>query len=70
MKFIELKHPEGGVQIINLDHVSSAHYRAAGGEVQKSRLAVELGSAEDSVIVFGEEADRVYRLLSSLFISE
>lgn len=70
MKFIEVKHPEGGVQIINLDHVSSAQYRAAGGDIAKSRMSLELGAGDDSIIVFGEEADRAYRLLKSLIVTE
>ena len=65
MKFIELAHPEGGRFLVNIDHITSAHYRAGEGDV-KTRLGLDLDNRQNDVVIFGEEADRTWKMLQRL----
>ena len=65
MKFIEFTHPEGGSIVVHVDHITSAHFRPAEGAV-KSRLGLDLDQRQNEVIIFGEEAERVWQLLQTL----
>ena len=65
MKFIDVAHPEGGRFLVHIDHITSAHYRPADGDV-KSRLGLDLDNRQNDVIIFGEEADRTWKLLQQL----
>ena len=65
MKFIEVPHPEGGTLLVNIDHITAAHYRRAEGEV-KTRLGLDLDERQNDIVLFGEEAERVYQKLMAL----
>ena len=65
MKFIEVAHPEGGRFLVHVDHITSAHYRAGEGDV-KPRLGLDLDNRQNDVIIFGEEADRIWKKLQQL----
>ena len=65
MKFIEVAHPEGGKLMVHIDHITSAHYRAAEGDV-KSRLGLDLDERQNDVVLFGEEAERAWKILQRL----
>lgn len=65
MKFIELTHPEGGRFMVHIDHITSAHFRSGGGEV-KTRLGLDLDERQNEIVVFGEEAERVWQTLQKL----
>ena len=65
MKFIEFAHPEGGRVIVHVDHLTSAHYRAAEGDV-KTRLGLDLDQRQSDVVLFGEEAERTWQVLQKL----
>ncbi len=65
MKFIEFAHPEGGRFLVHVDHITSAHYRPGEGDV-KTRLGLDLDNRQSDVILFGEEADRTWKMLQQL----
>ncbi len=65
MKFIEFAHPEGGRFLVHVDHITSAHYRPGDGDV-KTRLGLDLDNRQNDVIIFGEEADRTWKMLQQL----
>ena len=65
MKFIEFAHPEGGRFLVHVDHITSAHYRPSEGDV-KTRLGLDLDNRQNDVIIFGEEADRTWKMLQQL----
>jgi hypothetical protein len=65
MKFIEFSHPEGGRIVVHVDHITSANYRPGEGAV-KTRLGLDLDQRQNEVIIFGEEAERVWQLLQAL----
>jgi len=65
MKFIEFAHPEGGRVIVHVDHITSAHYRAAEGDV-KTRLGLDLDQRQSDVVLFGDEAERTWQVLQKL----
>lgn len=65
MKFIEFSHPEGGRMIVHIDHITSAYYRPAEGEM-KVRLGLDLDERQSDVVIFGEEAERVWQTLHGL----
>lgn len=65
MKFIEIAHPEGGRFLVHIDHITSAHYRAAEGDV-KARLGLDLDMRQNDLIIFGAEADRIWKKLQAL----
>ena len=65
MKFIDVAHPEGGRFLIHIDHITSAHYRPADGDV-KSRLGLDLDNRQNDVVIFGEEAERTWKKLQQL----
>ncbi len=65
MKFIDVAHPEGGRFLIHIDHITSAHYRPAEGDI-KTRLGLDLDNRQNDVIIFGEEADRTWKKLQAL----
>ncbi|HSE31879.1 MAG TPA: hypothetical protein VLA93_09885 [Pyrinomonadaceae bacterium] len=67
MKFIEVAHPEGGQLIVHVDHITSAHFRPAEGDV-KNRLGLDLDNRQNDVVLFGEEAERVWRKLREVMI--
>ncbi len=65
MKFIELTHPEGGRFLVHVDHITSAHFRSGEGEV-KTRLGLDLDERQNEVVIFGEEAERLWQTLQKL----
>ena len=65
MKFIEMTHPEGGRLIIHVDHLTSAHYRALEGEM-KARLGLDLDNRQNDIVLFGDEAERVWQKLQKV----
>lgn len=65
MRFIEVAHPEGGRLFINIDHITAAHYRAIEGDV-KTRLGLDLDERQNDIVLFGEEAERVWQKLQEL----
>ena len=65
MKFIEVAHPEGGKLMVHIDHITSAHFRPADGDV-KSRLGLDLDERQNDVVVFGDEAERAWKILQRL----
>ena len=67
MKFIEVPHPEGGKFIFHIDHLTSAHYRPGAGDV-KTRLGLDLDERQNEIVLFGEEAERAWRLLQQELI--
>jgi len=68
MKFIEFAHPEGGTFIVHIDHITSAHFRPAEGEV-KTRLALDLDERQAEIVLFGQEAERTWEKLRALMQS-
>jgi hypothetical protein len=65
MKFIEVAHPEGGRFLVHIDHITSAHYRPGEGDT-KPRIGLDLDNRQNDVIIFGDEADRVWKTLQKL----
>lgn len=65
MKFIEVAHPEGGILMVHIDHITSAHYRPAEGDV-KARLGLDLDERQNDVVLFGDEAERAWKTLQRL----
>lgn len=65
MKFIEFAHPEGGTFLVHLDHITSAHFRPAEGEM-KTRLGLDLDERQNEIVLFGDEAERTWQRLQSL----
>ena len=65
MKFIEFTHPEGGRFLVHVDHITSAHFRSSTGDV-KTRLGLDLDERQNEVVIFGEEAERVWEALQKL----
>ena len=65
MRFIEVAHPEGGRLLVNLDHITAAHFRPGEGDV-KTRIGLDLDERQNDVVLFGEEAERVWQILQSL----
>ena len=65
MKFIEVAHPEGGKLMVHIDHITSVHFRPAEGDV-KSRLGLDLDERQNDVVLFGDEAERAWKILQRL----
>ncbi|HEX5833652.1 MAG TPA: hypothetical protein VFY34_07355 [Pyrinomonadaceae bacterium] len=65
MKFIDFNHPEGGRLLVNIDHITSAHYRPGEGDL-KTRLSLDLDERQNDVVLFGAEADRAWERLRTL----
>ncbi len=65
MKFIDFAHPEGGRLLVHVDHITAAHYRPGDGDI-KSRLGLDLDQRQNDIIIFGEEADRIWEKLKQL----
>ena len=65
MKFIEVAHPEGGILMVHIDHITSAHYRAGQGDV-KTRLGLDLDERQNDIVLFGEDAEQAWRALQKL----
>jgi hypothetical protein len=65
MKFIEVAHPEGGSLVIHIDHIASAHFRPSEGE-QKARLGLDIDERQNEIILFGPEAERVWRIIQDV----
>jgi hypothetical protein len=66
MKYIDFAHPEGGRFMVHVDHITSAHYRPGVGGETRSRLGLDLDERQNEIIIFGEEADRVWDKLQRL----
>jgi hypothetical protein len=64
MKFIEFEHPEGGRFLVHVDHITSAHFRSMAEG--KARLGLDLDQRQNEVVLFGEEADRIWQTLQKL----
>ncbi len=62
MKFIEIAHPEGGRYMVHVDHITSAHYRRAEGDV-KTRLSMDVDVRQNDIVLFGDEAERTWQAL-------
>jgi len=67
MKFIDFEHPEGGRFMVHVDHITSAHYRPGRGDV-KTRLGVDLDERQNEVVIFGDEAERVWQKLQKVML--
>lgn len=65
MKFIEFAHPEGGRMVVHVDHITSATFRPGSGEV-KTRMGLDLDHRQNEVVIFGEEAERIWQTLQGL----
>jgi len=65
VKFIEFTHPEGGRFLVHVDHITAAHFRSGVGDV-KTRLGLDLDERQNEVVIFGEEAERVWETLQKL----
>jgi hypothetical protein len=65
MKFIEFAHPEGGRLVVHIDHITSAHFRPPIGE-GKSRLGLDLDQRQNEIVIFGEEAERIWEMLKTV----
>ena len=65
MKFIEFPHPEGGRMIVHVDHITSAIFRRGEGDV-KTRLGLDLDERQNDIVIFGEDAEQVWRQLQTL----
>lgn len=65
MKFIEVAHPEGGILMIHIDHITSAHYRPGHGDV-KTRLGLDLDERQNEIVLFGEDAEQTWQALQKL----
>jgi hypothetical protein len=65
MKFIEIAHPEGGRMLVHIDHITSAHFRPAQGDV-KTRLGLDLDERLNDLVLFGDEAEQTWNLLQDL----
>jgi hypothetical protein len=65
VKFIEFDHPEGGRVLVNVDHITSAHFRHAAGDV-KSRLGLDLDERQNEIVLFGVEAEQTWQALQKL----
>lgn len=65
MKFLEFPHPEGGRMIVHVDHITSAVYRRGEGDI-KTRLGLDLDQRQNDVVIFGEDAERVWQELEKL----
>jgi hypothetical protein len=65
MKFIEFTHPEGGRILVHVDHLTSAHYRPAEGDV-KARLGLDLDQRQNDIVIFGDEAERTWQVLQRI----
>jgi hypothetical protein len=66
MKFIDFAHPEGGRFLVHVDHITSAHYRPGDGTDTRTRLGLDLDERQNQIILFGEEADRIWDTLQRL----
>jgi len=66
MKYIDFAHPEGGRFMVHVDHITSAHYRPGDGGDVRTRLGLDLDERQNEIIIFGEEADRVWDKLQRL----
>ena len=64
-KFIDFAHPDGGRFLVHVDHITSAHYRPGEGPL-KARLGLDLDARQNEIIIFGEEADRIWQKLQRL----
>jgi len=65
MKFIEFPHPEGGRMLVHVDHITSVTYRPAEGD-HKDRLGLDLDERQNDIVIFGEEAERIWQELLKL----
>lgn len=65
MKFIEFAHPEGGKCLVHVDHITSAVFRPAEGEL-KTRLSLDLDERQNDIVLFGDEAERTWQKLQEL----
>jgi len=65
MKFIEVAHPEGGRILLHVDHITSAHYRPAEGDM-KTRLGMDLDERQNDIVLFGDEAERAWQVLQKV----
>ena len=65
MKFIEVAYPEGGRFVMHIDHITSAHFRAAEGDM-KSRLGIDLDQRQNDLVLFGEEAERAWEQIQKV----
>jgi hypothetical protein len=69
MKFIEFSHPEGGRMLVHVDHIASATYRPADGDL-KDRLGLDIDERQNEIVLFGEQAERTWHQLLKLKVSD
>ena len=67
MKFIECAHPEGGRFLVHVDHITAAHFRPGEGEI-KTRLGLDLDERQNEIVIFGDEAERLWQTLQNMKI--
>ena len=65
-KFIYVRHPEGGDLAVNVERISSAHYKQSESADIKPRLNIDLDNSEADIVLLGEEADRVWAIIKDL----
>ena len=65
MKFLEFAHPEGGRFMVHVDHITSVHFRPGDGDV-KTRLGLDIDNRQNDIVLFGEEAERLWQALKNL----
>ena len=65
MKFIEIAHPEGGKMLVHIDHITSAHFRPAQGDV-KTLLGLDLVERLNDLVLFVDEAEQTWKVLQDL----
>ena len=69
MKFIEFPHPEGGRVLVHVDHITSATFRHAEGDL-KHRLGLDLDERNNEIVLFGEQAEKTWHQLLKLKVSD
>lgn len=65
MKFLEFPHPEGGLMLVNIDHITSVLYRKGEGDV-KTRLGLDLDERQNDIVMFGDDAEQAWQELQRL----
>jgi len=65
MKFLEFPHPEGGIMMVHIDHITSAIYRPGAGDV-KTRLGLDLDQRQNDIVIFGDDAEQAWTELQRL----
>lgn len=51
--------------MVHIDHITSAHFRPAEGDV-KTRLGLDIDVRQNDIVLFGEEAELTWQMLQEL----